>query len=161
MKSIETILFILLIPTLCFCQTSLQGKVKDDTGEELIGANIVINKNGAFVIGTVTDIDGNYSVPLDPDKYDVEVSYTGLRTKKIENIEVKAGQANTLDIDLDPGRNPGIIECFLCYPCYITPLVDRDNTTTGGTTRSPKIRNLPTRKVKDMTIFFSGVSIAE
>ena len=78
MKTFLTILSITLFTLSSTAQTSLSGKVTDcTTGEELISANIVIKKIGAFVAGTATDFNGNYSVTLDPGTYDVSVSYIG------------------------------------------------------------------------------------
>jgi hypothetical protein len=56
---------------------TLKGIVKDAvTGESLIGANVIYGPG----MGTVTDIDGNYTLSLDYGHYDITVSYVGYET---------------------------------------------------------------------------------
>lgn len=59
----------------------IEGKVMDEKGEPLVGAN-VMTKNAS--IGTVTDVEGKYRIRV-PDKTTVLViSYIGYGTKEIE-----------------------------------------------------------------------------
>ncbi len=44
-----------------FAQTSVSGKVTDESGEALIGVNITVQ---GTVLGTVTDLDGNFSLSI-------------------------------------------------------------------------------------------------
>ncbi len=76
----------------------LIGKVTDkDSGEELIGASVVIV---GTTIGVKTNIDGEFSLNVKPGKVDLRVSYVGYQTRTVKGIEVKAGQANRVDIQL-------------------------------------------------------------
>ena len=61
-----------------FAQKTITGNVKDATGEPLIGVTIQAGKGG-----TVTDIDGNFSLQnLKPgDK--ITISYLGCKTQTI------------------------------------------------------------------------------
>jgi len=54
----------LIIGTTAFSQTSLSGKVIDDTGEPVLFGNIALYKNGVLLSGGTTDIDGNYSLVI-------------------------------------------------------------------------------------------------
>src|SRR5690554_5515361 len=55
----------LLIPFAVQGQVVVQGTVTSVTGEELPGVNVILQNT---TIGTVTDMDGNYSISLtDPD----------------------------------------------------------------------------------------------
>jgi iron complex outermembrane receptor protein len=78
-------------------QRTITGTVTDaGTGEVLIGANVLVK--GAAV-GTITDIDGNYSLDV-PDGSEVLIfSYTGYRAQEILltgenviNVQLQAGQ---------------------------------------------------------------------
>ncbi len=40
----------------------LQGKVTDDTGEELIGASVKVMQNGFFIRGLITNVEGDYRI---------------------------------------------------------------------------------------------------
>jgi len=78
------ILFVVLFSTLLtFSQTyRISGVVKDyNIGEPLIGVNIIYGKG----LGTVTDINGNYSLDLEPGEYNLEISYVGFisQTKQV------------------------------------------------------------------------------
>ena len=79
--------FFLFATSTVFSQTGvLKGLVTDAiTGEALIGANVVYGPG----MGTVTDIDGNYTLSLEYGQYTITVSYVGY--KPIEKqIEIKS-----------------------------------------------------------------------
>ncbi len=151
----------LLLPLLVFCftsfsQTSLGGKITDaDTGEELIGANIVLKQDGNFVTGTSTDFDGNYKLTIDPGFYDVEVSYVGFPIEKRKGIYAKPGQNNKLDIAFADSR-PQIITCCSYY--YKVPLMQVDQTSSGITIPDQTIQLMPTKKVNDIIGTAPGVT---
>ena len=50
-------LFVMLFFILSFSQTTIKGKITDNTGQPLPGANIIIV---GTTTGTVSDFDGNY-----------------------------------------------------------------------------------------------------
>ncbi len=136
-------------------QTSMYGKITDgETGEDLLYANLVLNKNGVFVTGASTDFEGNYSIPLDPGTYDVKVTYTGYPEKLITGVVIKAGQGTKLDIQLDEGIN--LDEVVVVG--YKVPLIEQDNTSTGGTITSEQIRNLPTKNISALAATTAGLS---
>ncbi len=151
-------LILVLTTSMLFAQTSIQGKVKDvETGEDLIGANVVLNKEGVYAAGTSTDFDGNFSMNVDPGTYDVEVSYIGFPTNRIEGVVVKAGQANRLDVELG-GGDGGITLDEVIVKEYKVPLIEQDNTTSGGVITSEQIRNLPTKDISALAASTAGLS---
>ena len=145
----------LIIGTTAFAQTSLGGKVIDDTGEAVLFGNIALYKNGVLVSGGTTDIDGNYSLGnLDPGNYDVEFSYTGLQSQKIQGVVIYAGKANKLDATM----TSGVILDEVVVVDYKVPLIEQDNTTQGGTVTSEQIRQLPTRNINAIASVTAGAS---
>lgn len=54
------LLALLLIGAQAFAQSAVSGKVTDETGEPCVGANVLIK---GTTTGTMTDLDGNYSLP--------------------------------------------------------------------------------------------------
>lgn len=70
----------------------ITGTVTDPSGEPIIGASVVV-KGGKFV-GTVTDIDGNFSLSVEPGST-LEVSYIGYATQTIN-----VGTSSTFNIQL-------------------------------------------------------------
>lgn len=73
-------------------QKTITGTLYDDTGEPLIGAPVTIQ--GSATAGTVTDIDGSFSVKASPGDVLV-VSYLGYQTQQI-----KVTDKNVYDITL-------------------------------------------------------------
>lgn len=56
---------------------SIKGTITDETGEPLIGVSIKIQ---GTTIGTITDLDGNYTLEVTDDKAILEFSYIGYKT---------------------------------------------------------------------------------
>ncbi|GAA4131946.1 TonB-dependent receptor [Sphingobacterium kyonggiense] len=80
----------------------ISGKVVDDRGEPLPGASVKIVQTNQAVQSSV---DGTYNFSLMPGSYTIEVSYISFQTKRITEVEVKAGQATDLNIVLNPATN--------------------------------------------------------
>ncbi|NCC90043.1 MAG: TonB-dependent receptor [Spirochaetia bacterium] len=59
---------------------TVTGTVSDNRGEPLIGVTVQIQGTST---GTVTDMDGNFSLPNVPLDATVEISYVGMRTQTI------------------------------------------------------------------------------
>ncbi|MEZ4955814.1 MAG: SusC/RagA family TonB-linked outer membrane protein [Saprospiraceae bacterium] len=98
MKKLNTLL--VLVTLLCFtsidsfAQFKVSGTVKDDAGQTLIGVNILISGTST---GTVTDIDGTFSLNVPTDNAEILISYTGFRDKV---ISISKGMSN-LDVVLE------------------------------------------------------------
>ena len=145
----------LFVSTLTIAQTSLFGKITDEeTGEELIGANIVLQLNGVFKAGAATDFNGIYKIDIDPGTYDVKISNIGYPERLITGVVVKSGQENKLDIQL----TAGVLLDVVVVTEYEVPLIEVDNTTQGKTITAEEIRNLPTRNVSALASTAAGLS---
>ncbi len=143
-------------------QTSVGGKVTDvDNGDDLIGATVILNQNGVYVTGTSTDFDGNFKLNVDPGTYDVEVSYIGYPTNRITGVVVKAGQSNKLDVQLGGGGSTGIDLTTVVVREFKVPLIEQDNTTSGGVITGEQIRNLPTKDITALAANTAGLSQAD
>ena len=59
----------------------ISGKVTDNHGETIVGANVVVK--GSTSVGTITDINGNFSIQV-PDKAVLIVSYIGYLSQEVE-----------------------------------------------------------------------------
>ena len=58
-RLISTLLVLLTIGVQAFAQSAVSGKVTDEAGEPCVGANVLIK---GTTTGTMTDLDGNYSL---------------------------------------------------------------------------------------------------
>jgi len=77
---------------------TIRGRVTDPTGGALIGAQVILQQNGASV---VTDGQGQFYVNnLEPGTYTVEISYVGFTAVKKDTV-VTAGQVANVDTKLE------------------------------------------------------------
>ena len=76
---------------------TISGYIKDaETGEELIGASIVVKE---LKSGSITNVYGFYSVTIPKDKYTIEYRYIGYKTQSTDINLVKSIKK---DIELSP-----------------------------------------------------------
>ena len=61
-------------------QSKVTGKIVDATGEPIIGASVVVKGS---LTGTVTDLDGNFTLNNVPENSKLEVSYVGFRSQTL------------------------------------------------------------------------------
>ena len=62
--------------------------IEDATGESIIGASVlVVNKPG---VGSVTDLDGEFSIDIEPGTYEIKVSFIGMQTLTISGVKVES-----------------------------------------------------------------------
>jgi outer membrane receptor protein involved in Fe transport len=80
--------------------TGVVGVVTDAlTGEGLIEATVKVVTGGKK--SALTDIDGEYRLKLPPGVYDLRVFYALYEGRRIQNVEVKAGEVTRLDVSLE------------------------------------------------------------
>jgi len=95
MQKLKLLLFLLLFGSqVVFAQTkTITGIVSDDTNEPLPGVTVVVV---GTTIGTITDVDGNYSIKASPtDK--LNFSFIGM-----ESQIITVGDQTKIDIKLNP-----------------------------------------------------------
>lgn len=97
-KSIALCILIIINVSAIFGQNTIKGTVIDaQTGEPLIGANIISKENSSS--GTITDFDGNYSFEPAPGTTAIVFSYAGYTS-----VEETIGGRSTIDAKLTPGQ---------------------------------------------------------
>lgn len=90
-----TLACVLALTTVGLAQQTVSGTITDaETGDPLIGASVLVIGTS---VGTVTDLDGKYSLDVPEGSTEVEVSYTGYASQR---LSVAGG---TLDVALSPG----------------------------------------------------------
>lgn len=100
-KNFFSIIFLSLITvSAVFAQGTVRGKITDENGEAMISATVVLKSNNA--IGTVTDLDGNFSLTL-PDTSAQTIVISVLGYKKIEEaVRAKKGEVVMHDFSMKP-----------------------------------------------------------
>ncbi|MEL6720477.1 MAG: carboxypeptidase-like regulatory domain-containing protein, partial [Bacteroidota bacterium] len=94
-RGFTSLLMILLCYGSLLSQRTITGTIENENGESLIGASV--QAKGTFT-GTVTDIDGNYSIQVEESTSILVFSYTGYETQEIE-----IGASNTMDVTMKEG----------------------------------------------------------
>ncbi len=93
-------LMILALMVLCstgaLAQNKVSGTVVDANGEAVIGASVVVKGTST---GTVTDLDGNFTIPNVPQNGSLVVSYVGYATQT-----VPVGGKSSINITLQEDR---------------------------------------------------------
>jgi len=137
-------------------QTTLEGKVTDgETGEPILFGTIALYKNDVLITGTETDFDGNFIFgDIDPGTYDVEITYVGYQTTRVNGILVKAGQTNKANAVI----SQGVLMDEIVIKDYKAPLIDFDNTSQGKTITAENIRSLPTKNINAIAATSAGLS---
>ncbi|MCD4680158.1 MAG: carboxypeptidase-like regulatory domain-containing protein [Bacteroidales bacterium] len=99
-KYFSTIVLLLFMIAAYAADTGkIKGKITNDqSGEELIGANIIIS---GTTTGTTANINGDFVIDgLEPGIYSITVSFISYETRTIEKVEVKANLEIVLNIQL-------------------------------------------------------------
>lgn len=93
MKRLSLVLAMIMASALSiWAQRTVTGKVVDDSNSPLIGATVLAKGTSS---GTVTDIDGNYSLNVPENANVLVFSYTGFETQ-----EITIGASNVVDVTL-------------------------------------------------------------
>lgn len=80
MKHLFLLLTLLSFSLTALAQQKVTGKVKDSSGEPVIGASVVVKDNKTM--GTITDFDGNFSLDV-PSGGVLVISYIGYVTQEV------------------------------------------------------------------------------
>nr|MCU0695691.1 carboxypeptidase-like regulatory domain-containing protein [Myxococcaceae bacterium] len=80
--------------------TGIVGVVTDAlSGEGLIEATVKVVAGGKK--SALTDVDGEYRLKLPPGTYDLRIFYALYEGRRVQNVEVKAGEVTRLDVRLE------------------------------------------------------------
>lgn len=90
------VLVLVLAASFTYAQRTVSGTVTDaKTNEPLIGVNVLIKGSSE---GTITDLDGRYSLAVPAGAVTLVFSYTGFK-----DLEVQPGSSNVLDVAMEEG----------------------------------------------------------
>jgi TonB-linked SusC/RagA family outer membrane protein len=86
---------VLLSYQFSFAQQEVSGTVTDENGDPLIGVNVLAQGTS---IGTVSDLDGNYTLAFPDEVTELQFSYTGYATQSVD-----IGGRSQIDVTLQFG----------------------------------------------------------
>ena len=125
----------------------INGTVKDQTGETIISASVVVK---GTTIGTVTDFDGNYSLDVPDDAKVLVFSYIGMKTQEL-NIT-----GNTMNVVLS--ENSEVLEEVVVTGYGTTK--KRDVVTSVASVSAEQLKDIPvTSAAEALQGKLSGVSV--
>ena len=125
----------------------ISGTVKDQTGETIISASVVVK---GTTIGTVTDFDGNYSLDVPDDAKVLVFSYIGMKTQEL-NIT-----GNTMNVVLS--ENSEVLEEVVVTGYGTTK--KRDVVTSVASVGAEQLKDIPvTSAAEALQGKLSGVSV--
>ena len=90
-------LLVCLMGLVGFAQKTVTGTVKDAAGEPMIGVSVVVNGTST---GSVTDINGNFTIQNVANNASLKISYIGYQTQT-----VKVGNQSSFNIVLKEDAN--------------------------------------------------------
>jgi outer membrane receptor protein involved in Fe transport len=153
-KRLGLLVFALLMTaTSVFAGTKgkVAGTVVDESGETLVGVQVFIE---GTTKGTITDIDGKYSiVNLDPGTYTVVFVYIGFATTKVEEVEVIVDKTTEVNMTM----REEVIEGQEIVVTAERPIVEKDRTTTTAYISSKQLEDLPLVSVNEAVNQQAGV----
>ncbi len=139
MKNLLCILTI-FISISVICQTRLTGKIVDANGEALLGATIL---NGTSQEGTITDIDGNYSIVVNAGDVLI-IQMLGMKTQQITY-----SNQSSLNVTLEE-------EVFQTAEVVITGFQEVDRKLFTGSSASLKMDDIRPQGMVDVSRVLEG-----
>ncbi|MBK7874103.1 MAG: TonB-dependent receptor [Saprospiraceae bacterium] len=95
MKRLSLVLLLVLASGIALlAQRTIRGTITDDQGEPLIGATVLAKSTS---VGSVSDIDGSYTLSVPAGATTLVFSYTGFATQ-----EVQLGASDVVDVSMSP-----------------------------------------------------------
>lgn len=84
---------------------TIRGTVIDEeyNGEPMIGANVLVS---GTQIGGATDLDGKFTIEIEPGTYNIEFSFIGYETKTISAVVVTEGNVTVVNTSLGATAAP-------------------------------------------------------
>lgn len=126
-----------------------------ETGETLIGANVILKKDPG--IGASTDIVGNYSLKLKPGEHILLFSFTGMKTDTV-SFMLKANEIRNFDIALSSYDE--VLETFEIKVGKFDQKIE-DMTVSIETIKPDIIENKNTRSVETILDQTPGLNILD
>ncbi len=155
MKKRLLLFFFSILCSFLFAQAIITGKVTDDKGESLPGANVSVIKKGILVTGGQSDDKGAFRITgIEPGNYDVECSFVGFIPSRQNNVPISSG---LFAVDFKMTENGKLLDAVIIKE-YRVPIVKVDQTQQGEVFTSEQIKNLPIKNINAIVGMAAGVT---
>ncbi len=153
-RKILTILLLMLFSSsFVLAQTGrVSGKITDrETGEPLIGANIIILGTS---FGAASDVNGDFIIrQVQPGNYSIKASYIGYQDVTVSNVRIVSGLTAEQNFELSSSR----ITTGEVVIVSQRPLIEKSSTNAMRILGSEDIAALPVRDVNSIIALQPGV----
>lgn len=141
----------------------VSGTVIDSkTAEKLVGVTVVIEGTKK---GAKTNVNGEFSVAVDPGSYTLKISYLGYNTKLLPNTELLPGETTKLDITLETSAVVGqevVVTSKMESETQTAQLLARKKATSmNDVLGADQIKKTPDANSADAIKRISGVTIVD
>ncbi|MFM2375278.1 MAG: hypothetical protein RLZZ165_375 [Bacteroidota bacterium] len=127
----------------------IKGTVRDESGEPVEYATVVILSNGIIKGGANTNENGEFSIaPVEPGTYEVRASFAG-NTINATGIVVAANKTVDVPLAIETGVEMKEVK--------ITETIPIDNTTVGGSLSGADVKNIGIRNINTLAAIVPGV----
>ncbi|MEO0312691.1 MAG: hypothetical protein RIQ89_2348 [Bacteroidota bacterium] len=142
---------------------TIKGQILDKAnGETLIGVPVIIS---GTTIGTATDIDGKFEIPVAPGVYDLVINYIGYNKKIIQQVKVATSEETTINLTLEATTqqlNEVTITADLRKESIGSILLmQKKSATVQDGISSESIKKTPDKNTSDVIKRVSGASVQE
>jgi hypothetical protein len=129
----------------------LSGTIRTETGEPLIGVNIIITGQR---LGAATDKDGSYFIlNIPPGKYTVKFMFIGYKTRIEQEVTILSDFTTKLDVVLEQTVLESGEEVIVISK---RPLIQKDATSKVVIIQADEIVNMPVMDFKDVLVTRAG-----
>lgn len=148
---------LLLMANFVLAQGTIKGTITDPkTGEPVAFANVVAKQDGKQIKGTVTDMEGNFTIkPLDVGQYDIQASCVGYQSYTRQGFNVKASGISVCNIEMS-ATSITLVDVEIIE--QKNPLIDIGSATQGQTMSSEDIARMPATSVEGIVASVGGVT---
>ena len=156
------ILFSFLSITSILAQSQISGKIIDKSnGEGLVGATVVIE---GTTKGVLTDIEGNFTLPIEAGTYMISISFISYETGKVA-VTVKPKEVTYVNFAMAESKNQlqeVVIVASVERSSNVAMMIERKKAAqvSDGIT-ADLIRKTPDRTTSDVLKRITGASIQE
>jgi hypothetical protein len=169
MKNLISLFFIIVVgfSYQAYCAVGelaqLTGIVVDaKTGERLTGVSVSVEGTKK---GAKTNVNGQFTLRVDPGSYSFKVSYIGYQTKLISNTDLRAGETRTMEIALEQKHVEGqevVVTSKMESETQTAQLLARKKAATmNDVLGAEQIKRSPDATSGDAIKRISGVTIAD
>lgn len=154
MKVLNIIIAVLLLGSSVFAGTTgkIAGKIVDkETGEPLIGANVVIE---GTTLGAATDFEGEYYIiNIPPGVYNVRATMIGYAAQVVEKVRVQVDLTTKVDFTISSEA----LQINQEVTVVANRVIQKDLTSSERSMQADQIEALPARDTKSLLSLQAGV----